>query len=282
MSTVVFWKNVGQHEDLTELSGNWKEHARNIFTSAANAISVTTGGLKVSPQVGEAASKAPSGVGRQLQKALIAAGQAAHGAGKGLVIFIDEVQAADPEGIRALAYAWQHMQSEAQDVPIMAVTAGLSHAQDVITHAVSFAERFLYQQLHNLEEDDSVAALRSPAQRAGVRWEDEALNVALASTKGYPYFLQVIGDETWKSAGYPKEGETIRLPHINDASENFNHTRESFFRTRWEKATPGENDFLMAMAALGDGAVARKDVAARMGKSTTDISMVRVSLMDNE
>ncbi len=96
---------MGQHEDLNELSGNWKEHARNIFTSAANAISVTTGGLKVSPQVGEAASKAPSGVGRQLQKALIAAGQAAHGAGKGLVIFIDEVQAADPEGIRALAYA---------------------------------------------------------------------------------------------------------------------------------------------------------------------------------
>lgn len=35
----------------------------------------------------------------------------------GLVVFIDELQAADAVGIRALAYAWQHMQAEAPNCP---------------------------------------------------------------------------------------------------------------------------------------------------------------------
>ena len=45
------------------------------------------------------------------------------------------------------------MQSESPDAPLMTVCAGLSHTQDVITDAVSFAERFEYTYLENLSRE---------------------------------------------------------------------------------------------------------------------------------
>jgi hypothetical protein len=41
-----------------------------------------------------------------------------------LVILVDEIQAADPKGLRTLAYAWQHLQAEGADVPAAGLTAG--------------------------------------------------------------------------------------------------------------------------------------------------------------
>ncbi|WP_297003888.1 ATP-binding protein, partial [uncultured Corynebacterium sp.] len=90
---------------------------------------------------GTARTKASAG--RALQDVITGAVTAAVGDGAAdLVLFIDEIQSADIAGLRALAYAWQHMQSEAADLPAIAAAAGLSHSRDVITDAVSFAERF--------------------------------------------------------------------------------------------------------------------------------------------
>lgn len=50
----------------------------------------------------------------------------------GLVIFIDEIQSADPAGLRTLGYAWQHLQSEGTDVPAAVFSAGLPNTAEVI------------------------------------------------------------------------------------------------------------------------------------------------------
>ncbi|KQB84215.1 hypothetical protein Cocul_01012 [Corynebacterium oculi] len=229
----------------------------------------------------QASSPTRSGLGRQLQAVLEKAGESAHkNSHRGLVIFIDEIQAADKEGLRALAYAWQHMQSEASDLPLLAVTAGLSHTQNVITDAVSFAERFHYAHLSNLDEPASRTAITRPADHHGVCWENEATSLAVRLAAGYPYFLQLIGDLSWIAADDPEPGGIITPHHVHAAREEFHQAQEALFRSRWMKATDREITIMIAMAELGDGPVRRGDIAAALGARTTDISMARRSLMD--
>lgn len=265
-------------ESLSGLTRSWKGELGDKLGELLESVRIQIGGISVGGVSGEEAEiTAPS---RLLQEILITAGQAAVQRGNGLIVFIDEIQAADAESLKAVAYAWQHLQSEAPNLPMAVFSAGLSHAQDVITDAVSFAERFSYQHLGNLSGRDSMEALRRPAADKGVRWDEEALEMALDSANGYPYFIQVIGDETWRSSGYPGAGTTIEAGQVRAALEGFNAMRNSFFRARWQKATPAEMSFLQAMAAEGDKPVKRASIAHAMGKQSDGLGVARRSLLD--
>lgn len=265
-------------ESLSGLTRTWKGELGDKLGELLESVRIQIGGISVGGVSGEEAEiTAPS---RLLQEILITAGQAAVQRGNGLIVFIDEIQAADAESLKAVAYAWQHLQSEAPTLPMAVFSAGLSHAQDVITDAVSFAERFSYQHLGNLSGRDSMEALRRPAADKGVRWDEEALEMALDSANGYPYFIQVIGDETWRSSGYPGAGTTIEAGQVRAALEGFNAMRNSFFRARWQKATPAEMSFLQAMAAEGDEPVKRASIAHAMGKQSDGLGVARRSLLD--
>lgn len=265
-------------ESLSGLTRTWKGELGDKLGELLESVRIQIGGISVGGVSGEEAEiTAPS---RLLQEILITAGQAAVQRGNGLIVFIDEIQAADAESLKAVAYAWQHLQSEAPNLPMAVFSAGLSHAQDVITDAVSFAERFSYQHLGNLSGRDSMEALRRPAADKGVRWDEEALEMALDSANGYPYFIQVIGDETWRSSGYPGAGTTIEAGQVRAALEGFNAMRNSFFRARWQKATPSEMSFLQAMAAEGDKPVKRASIAHAMGKQSDGLGVARRSLLD--
>ncbi|WP_297850014.1 AAA family ATPase [uncultured Corynebacterium sp.] len=265
-------------ESLSGLTRSWKGELGDKLGELLESVRIQIGGISVGGVSGEEAEiTAPS---RLLQEILIAAGQAAVQRGNGLIVFIDEIQAADAESLKAVAYAWQHLQSEAPNLPMAVFSAGLSHAQDVITDAVSFAERFSYQHLGNLSGRDSKEALRRPAADKGVRWDEEALEMALDSANGYPYFIQVIGDETWRSSGYPGSGTTIEAEQVRAALEGFNAMRNSFFRARWQKATPAEMSFLQAMAAEGDEPVKRASIAHAMGKQSDGLGVARRSLLN--
>ena len=129
---------------------------------------------------------------------------------KALVLFIDEVQSADAEGIRTLAYAWQHLQAEASDIPAAVYAAGLPNAPEQIADAVTFSERFAYRPIEMLTVGAQVAALRDPAAELGVTWEPEALELAAELAAGYPYAVQLYGDAAWVAAGRPDAGRWDR------------------------------------------------------------------------
>ena len=59
---------------------------------------------------------------------------------RALILFIDEVQSADADGIRTLAYAWQHLQAEASDIPAAVYAAGLPNAPEQIAEQVAALE----------------------------------------------------------------------------------------------------------------------------------------------
>jgi hypothetical protein len=66
-----------------------------------------------------------------------------------------------------------------------------------------------------------------------------------AATGGYPYFIQAYGKVAWDSApGSPITVEDIRVA----APEAEAELAVGFFGSRYERATPGEREYLRAMA----------------------------------
>ena len=69
----------------------------------------------------------------------------------------------------------------------------------------------------------------------------------------------------------------------DDAREGVRVGRErldnGFFRARRERATPGERDYLSAMALDGDGPSSTGEVAMRLGKKPTALGPIRAKLI---
>ncbi|MDK4228573.1 AAA family ATPase [Corynebacterium pseudodiphtheriticum] len=288
------WVTAGDGVVIDELvSGIEKllnNHARQVSTALWDMIKnikVSIAGVSVSgPGSSElkTANMGPSShsLGRQLQDILIAVGKDLQGTEKsaGLGIFVDEIQLADGPSIRALAYTWQHLQSEGSELPLFCLMSGLSHSQDVITEYASFGERFNYINLSNLDEASSAEALRRPAEKMGVKWTPSALLDAANTAAGYPYFLQLIGECSWEAAGLPEPGGVISPEVLVQAKSIFHNRLQQFYRSRWMKASESEQEIMAAMAQYGDEPVRRGSIAQELGKPSSALSMQRQSLMD--
>lgn len=217
---------------------------------------------------------------RVLEELLVETAQAVrkHGSA-GLVLFIDEVQDSDPEGVEALASAVQSIQSLAEDAGLAIIGAGLSHTQDVLTKKATFAERFTYVAVNNLSDEHAREVLEMPAAAKSVGWNEDALTEAVAVCAGYPYFLQELGDKVWEAATFD-QGPYLSANDLSAALEEFEESRFMFFRSRWMKATEGERELMRAMAVCGDGPVRRVDVANKLQKTTSALSVARQGLID--
>ena len=198
----------------------------------------------------------------------------------GLVILVDEVQAADPASLRTISYAWQHFQSERRTLPVALFAAGLPESVSVINAAVSNSERFAYRQLKDLPPDAAAVALANPARELGVGWSADAIDAAVRYAAGYPHTVQLIGENAWRHAGFPNPGGTIRREHVEQAAEDVEEDLRELFTARLSKVTREvELAFVLAMAQLGDGPVRRSAIAAAMGKPTDALGVPRSRLI---
>ena len=164
--------------------------------------------------------------------------------GRGVAIFIDEMQDLDPEDISALCAACHEISQSG--LPVIVVGAGLPHLPAVLSASKSYSERlFKYSRIDRLDRSSADLALQSPAKDEGAEFHEDALEAMYAATGGYPYFIQAYGKVAWDSApGSPITIEDIRVA----APEAEAELAVGFFGSRYERATPGEREYLRAMA----------------------------------
>ena len=164
--------------------------------------------------------------------------------GRGVAIFIDEMQDLAPEDISALCAACHEISQNG--LPVIVVGAGLPHLPAVLSASKSYSERlFKYSRIDRLDRSSADLALQSPAKDEGAEFHADALEAMYAATGGYPYFIQAYGKVAWDSApGSPITGEDIRVA----APEAEAELAVGFFGSRYERATPGEREYLRAMA----------------------------------
>lgn len=203
-------------------------------------------------------------------------GRAAQEGGTGVVYFMDEVQFLEREDLEALIAALHRASQEG--LPVTVVGAGLPLLPRLVGEARSYAERlFDFRSIGSLDEAAACAALVLPAHEEDVEWEQDALDVALGYSDGYPYFLQEYGKHAWLVA----DESPISRSDVERAHPTvLNELDEGFFHVRVERATDAERRYMAAMADLGDGRQRSGAIASRLGHgSSSAISLTRDSLL---
>ncbi|HCS60596.1 MAG TPA: ATP-binding protein [Microbacterium sp.] len=269
-------------DGIREATESWPHDAAKAVRKHLDELTFTVGIPGVASLSAKRAQAQPTeAVGARALEKLIRAAAQDRGRVKALILFIDEVQSADAEGIRTLAYAWQHLQAEASDIPAAVYAAGLPNAPEQIADAVTFSERFAYRPIEMLTVGAQVAALRDPALELGVTWEAEALELAADLAAGYPYAVQLYGDAAWAAAGRPDAGSTITERNVKIARKSVDRDLRNLFAARWANTTPNQRRFLIAVAWLQqrrDG-VDRAELADVLDVSSRSLSSVRARLI---
>lgn len=244
------------------------------FSVSVDPTGTLTGGIDVDAAQGFADQQE---LQADLTDLLVAVGEAAKdaNANKGLVLLFDEVQFLSTTQLEALISALH--KTVQRGLPVTMVGAGLPQIAELAGDAKSYSERlFKFPRIGNLDDKDARAALTEPAQAEDADYSDDALDLAVEVTGGYPYFLQELGYAVWGVAG----GPTITQEDIALAVPTYEaKLDESFFRVRLDRATEMERIYLRAMADLGPEAQKAQDVAAVIGRKSTQMGPTRAQLI---
>ncbi|MGY1689381.1 AAA family ATPase [Geodermatophilus sp. SYSU D01105] len=206
-----------------------------------------------------------------------AAGLAAD-VGKGVALFIDEMQDVQAPDVSAICAACHELSQ--QGAPLIVVGAGLPHLPAVLSASKSYSERlFRYLRIDRLDRAAADRALLAPAEREEVTFEPEALDALYAAADGYPYFVQAYGKVTWDvAAASPITAADVAMAAPVAEAE----LAVGFFGSRYDRATPAEREYMHAMAELGGpngSAVATSEVAVSLGRKPASLSPARDSLI---
>ena len=215
----------------------------------------------------------------RLERAVIELGVAAKQAGQGVTVFIDELHEAQEHDLRLLGKVIQQVNT--RRLPVVFCAAGLPAVRRTATSMVTFTERAEWIEVENLTPSATAAALVGPAETQGVVFTPEALARLSDLTQGYPYLVQVAGGCVWDVKG---EATTITEQHVSLAEPQIARTLDTgVYRSRWERATRAERDYLVALARLSverGPQIAAGEVAAALGKAAKAVSRVRADLIE--
>ncbi|MCW2542104.1 MAG: ATPase [Frankiales bacterium] len=198
--------------------------------------------------------------------------------GRGVAIFIDEMQDLEPEDVSALCAACHELSQHA--LPLVVVGAGLPHLPAVLSASKSYSERlFRYSRIDRLDREAADRALRSPARDEGGDFTEDALTAMYEVTAGYPYFIQAYGKAVWDVAPHsPIEAGDVRVA----APEAEAELAVGFFGSRYERATPAEREYLRGMAAASASepdSVLTSAVAEALSRKPQSLSPARDALL---
>lgn len=200
-------------------------------------------------------------------------------AGAGVLITLDEVHHRQLDQIRELGATIQHGFRQGRAVAFAG--AGLpSSVSDLLSDEVStFLRRADRVHLDSVTPTDVARAIRIPVENQGYEIADDALDVAVQGTRGYPFMIQLVGWHTWAKAGGAdritnrhalagveqaarKVGALVHQPALADLSDV-------------------DRSFLAAMAH-DDGPSRMRDITERLGVTPVYAGQYRLRLIEAE
>lgn len=239
----------------------------------ASAFKVSIGAVEVG--VAEATAADSGNLELDLPELLLAIGNAAKAAEKCVAIFLDEVQYLSDVDLRGLIVAMHRISQKG--LPVVLFGAGLPQVAALAGDAKSYAERlFDYPAVGPLDPDAARTAIHEPIRAEGAEIEAAALNHIVGITRGYPYFIQEWGKHTWNAA----PSSPITKADVVAASQAATAALDkNFFRVRFDRLTPREQDYLRAMAELGPGPHRSGAIAEKLGNSVENMGPLRSGLI---
>lgn len=259
---------------MTEQAKAKTHEALRALRSFASAFKLSYGEvtLSVDPEVGVADS---GDLESDLPELFLRVGEAAKAAGKGWTLLIDEVQYLRSNDLAALIVALHKISQK--ELPVLFFGAGLPQVAALSGDAKSYAERlFHYPAVGPLLQNDAKAAIRQPVENEGESIGEDALDEIFLKTQGYPYFLQEWGYQSWNIA----QGTQINLADALQAADDATRRLDDgFFKVRFDRLTPKEREYVIAMAKLGPGPYRSSDIATALGETHQSLGPRRAQII---
>lgn len=176
---------------------------------------------------------------------------------RGVVFAYDEAQnLADAEKqnefpLSLLLDVFQSIQRK--EIPFMLALTGLPTLFPKLVEARTYAERmFRVIVLDKLDEAASREAILKPIEDAEcpVKFSEDSVEMIVAQSGGYPYFIQFICREVYDSFLLLQRQEAA-APYTVPLDAITMKLDSDFFAGRWARATDRQRDLLWAIATLG-------------------------------
>lgn len=219
----------------------------------------------------DAGEKMPSNWRLQTQKLL----EALEEADSGLLVLVDELDPSVDEAV-ALASIYQLFVMEGRRISL--VMAGLPYniERAKSDKRISFVRRAQQRRLGRVSDFEVYDSMRKTIEQGGRGINEEALNVAVRTSGGFPFMIQLVGYRMWANNPESKE---ITLDDALSGSQAAEREFESYvLESTYRDISDGDLAFLKAMLP-DEGPSSIKDIASRMGKSTSYASTYRERLM---
>ena len=197
----------------------------------------------------------------------------------GLLITLDEIHHNQIEELRELATAVQHAFRENRDVAFAGAGLAASVSDVINDDVLTFLRRAERHHLGPVARADVERGFREPIKTAGRTINDQALEVMVEGTRGYPFLLQLVGAQTWRL--HPDASEIT----IEDATHGVTRARRRLGTLIHEPALNAASDidksFLLAMTQ-DDGPTKMADIQQRLGVDVNYASQYRLRLIAAE
>jgi hypothetical protein len=194
-----------------------------------------------------------------------------------LVIGIDEVQEADLDELRDVVMFVHATAGTTR--PVVFFGAGLTNSAAHLHEARTYTERWRYPRLGRLGREDTIAAISVPAEKQGVAFTDDALDLLVSETGGYPFFIQEYASMVWTFT----DGPTIGVRDIEGRIAGIRtDLDEQFYAPRVARLTERECAYALALSSLDEGEHSVNDVASALGSRSSAVSSIRNQLIKKD
>lgn len=259
---------------LAESAKSSAFQAMRALRSFASVFKISVGdvSIAVDPEEGVADS---GNLEYDLADLFLRVGEAARSAGRAWTLLIDEVQYLSEKEFAAVIVAIHRINQK--NLPVLFFGAGLPQVAALSGDAKSYAERlFSFPAVGPLPAEAAKEAINHPVESEGETISEEALELISSQTHGYPYFLQEWGYQTWNAA----DASPIAVEDVVQASAAaLTRLDEGFFKVRFDRLTPKERDYVIAMASLGEGPYRSSDVADALGENVQSLGPRRAKII---
>ena len=167
-----------------------------------------------------------------------------------ICFFVDEFQYANLNEMDAFLGALHRISQ--LSYPVIAIVAGTPEMIGKMYERKTYVERlFVFPDLMFLSFEDVKEALCIPGEKAGLSYEDPAVEAVYESTEGYPYFVQLYGQILCASLKDHDMPYTITKRFVNSSYDTYlKQLDNNFYKIRYNNRSMLEQDFLFAMADL--------------------------------
>ena len=201
--------------------------------------------------------------------------------GAGLLLEIDEAQAASKSDMVAIATAAQDMNTENRNYAF--VFAGLPSMSSkwLDNDATTFMRRADPHILDDIPLNEVADAFEDTFSVSGLMLAGEALRMAADATYGYPFMIQLVGYHTWRVARKAHPDDPIVT--VEDVKQGIGRalTRlgDTVHGPELDSLSPVDKTYLLAMAQ-DDGPSSTSTIAERMGKTSSYAGIYRARLIE--